>query len=121
MVLYKSLCRSPKTFYGVTFKYGDIHPVSGFIHDPRFVCLSTNYRPSTVVTSNDLSITSDNLSISTVATSEILAATAEDTKEIVPDCCSENADNKDDKLETKKSESKKSNKSSGSKSAKSSQ
>lgn len=121
MVLYKSLCRSPKTFYGVTFKYGDTHPVPGFIHDPRFVCLSTNYRSPAVATSSDFSIISDNSSMSKVATNEIPAVAAEAAKEIVSDCCSENADTKDDKPETKKSESKKSSKSSESKSAKSSQ
>ena len=120
-MFYKNLAYSEKTFYGVTFKYGDTHPVPGFIHDPRFVCLSTNYRSPAVVTSSDFSIISDNSSMSKVATNEILAATADAAKEIVPDCCSENADTKDDKPETKKSESKKSNKSSGSKSAKSSQ
>lgn len=43
MVLYKSFCRSPKTFYGVTFNYGESKAVPGYIHDRRFVCLNTHY------------------------------------------------------------------------------
>lgn len=43
MVLYKSFCRSPKTYYGVTFNYGESKAVPGYIHDRRFVCLNTNY------------------------------------------------------------------------------
>lgn len=39
MVLYKSFCRSPKTFHGITFRYGETKAVHGYIHDPRFVCL----------------------------------------------------------------------------------
>lgn len=39
MVKYKSFCQQPKTFYGVTFRYGEIKDVPGYIHDPRFVCL----------------------------------------------------------------------------------
>lgn len=43
MLLYKSFCRSPKTFYGVTFNYGDSKAVSGYINDRRFVCLDSHY------------------------------------------------------------------------------
>ena len=43
MVLYKSFCRSPKTFYGVTFNYGDSKAVPGYINDRRFVCLDSHY------------------------------------------------------------------------------
>lgn len=41
MVVYKSFCRQPKTFYGTTFHYGETKTVPGYIHDPRFVCLGT--------------------------------------------------------------------------------
>ena len=43
MLLYKSFCRSPKTFYGVTFNYGESKAVSGYINDRRFVCLDSHY------------------------------------------------------------------------------
>lgn len=49
MVLYKSLCRSPKTFHGVTFHYGETKAVHGYIHDSRFICLGT-VRPTPKVT-----------------------------------------------------------------------
>lgn len=39
MIKYKSHCRQTKTFYGVTFHYGETKLVPGYIHDPRFVCL----------------------------------------------------------------------------------
>lgn len=41
MVTYKSLCKQTKTFHGVTFNYGDVKSVKGYIHDKRFVCLGT--------------------------------------------------------------------------------
>lgn len=44
MVKYKSLCKQPKTFYGVTFHYGDTKAVPGYIHDARFICLG--FEPS---------------------------------------------------------------------------
>lgn len=39
MILYKSLCRDSRTFHGVTFHYGEIKAVNGYIHDRRFVCI----------------------------------------------------------------------------------
>ena len=39
MIKYKSHCRQTKTFYGVTFHYGETKLGPGYIHDPRFVCL----------------------------------------------------------------------------------
>ena len=36
-MIYKNLSRATKTFYGVTFRPGDVHEVPGYINDPKFV------------------------------------------------------------------------------------
>ena len=37
MITYQNIGASTKTFYGVTFKPGDIHQVSGFINNKYFI------------------------------------------------------------------------------------
>lgn len=37
MLTYKNIGASTKTFYGVTFKPGDIKQVKGYINDPAFI------------------------------------------------------------------------------------
>ena len=55
---YISHSRMPKTYYGVTFHYGDKKEVSGIIRDNRFVfCCSRQNPPTptkTQVVENDL-------------------------------------------------------------------
>ena len=36
MVIYKNLSHATKTFYGVTFKPGEVHEVPGYIHHIKF-------------------------------------------------------------------------------------
>ena len=36
-MIYKNLSRATKTFYGVTFKPGEIHEVPGYINCTKFV------------------------------------------------------------------------------------
>ena len=36
-MFYQNLSYSEKTFYGVTFKYGEINEVPGFINDDSFI------------------------------------------------------------------------------------
>ena len=42
---YISHSRMPKTYYGVTFNYGDKKEVSGIINDKRFVFCSSRQNP----------------------------------------------------------------------------
>lgn len=39
-MIYKNLSRTTKTFYGVTFKPGSSHEVSGYITNPDFITVS---------------------------------------------------------------------------------
>lgn len=97
MLLYKSFCRSPKTFYGVTFNYGESKAVPGYIHDRRFVCLDTNYTspaPQLKVKQAEASVEVALKPAS--AQSKSAASTGKDDKQSEP------------KKEEKKSESKKS-------------
>ena len=44
---YKNTSLATKTFYGVTFKPGEVHKVSGYINDPKFIRVSeTSETPS---------------------------------------------------------------------------
>jgi hypothetical protein len=37
MINYKNVSYSAKTFYGVKFEPGEIHPVPGYINDPSMI------------------------------------------------------------------------------------
>lgn len=37
MLAYKNTSFATKTFYGVTFKPGEIHEVPGYINNPKFI------------------------------------------------------------------------------------
>lgn len=89
MVRYKSFCRQLKTFYGVTFRYGETKEVPGYIHDPRFVCLGIinidrskdSSKPKEVISESDeKSLDSKLLSTEVVDSERALPSKKEETK-----------------------------------------
>lgn len=45
-MIYKNLSRATKTFYGVTFKPGEVHEVPGYINCTKFVRCSSEKLPA---------------------------------------------------------------------------
>ncbi len=45
-MIYKNLSRATKTFYGVTFKPGEVHEVPGYINCAKFVRCSSSKLPA---------------------------------------------------------------------------
>lgn len=109
MIRYKSLCSQTKTFYGVTFHYGDVKSVPGYIHDKRFVCLGS-------VKSANIEVDNPTSNI-TVETKEVKSSTPvksnnklQDKKSEVkkPDVKKTQSTAKSEKSDDKKAEEKKS-------------
>lgn len=71
---YISHSRMPKTYYGVTFHYGDKKEVSGIIRDNRFVFCCLRQNPPTPTESQNVEDES----------SKLTAESSEPTVEFVP-------------------------------------
>lgn len=53
MFIYKNISLATKTFYGVTFKPGDVKEVKGPINHPRFIRVTTPAKLDTTSTTDN--------------------------------------------------------------------